>query len=93
MNRQTGVSPEPTTPEYWSRVQGLPAEPSVSISRGAHRVGMERVPGSTDGKLQQQQKCRDRNYLNIMKGFIKYTWKTTQQPRKVKLLVSTLQTI
>lgn len=54
---------------------------------------MEQVPVSTDGELQQHQERRDHNYLNIMKGFIKYTWKTTQQQHKVKLLVSTLQTI
>lgn len=88
-----GMLPKSTTPESLSQPHGLPAKSSTSISHGAHCVEMERVPASTDGKLQQQQKCRDHNYLSIMKGFIKYTWKTTQQPHKVKLLVSTLQTI
>lgn len=72
---------------------GLLVKPSVSISCRTHCVEPECVPVSTDGKLEQQQKYGDHNYLNIMKGFIKYTWKTTQQPHKVKLLVSTLQTI
>lgn len=91
--QQPGTLPESTTPENLFQPHGLPAKPSTSISHGAHCVEMERVPASTDGKLQQQEKRRDHNYLNIMKGFIKYTWKTTQQPHKVKLLVSTLQTI
>lgn len=91
--QQPRALPEHTTPENLSQPHGLPVKPSASISHGAHCVEMERVPASTDGKLQQQQKRRDHNYLNIMKGFIKYTWKTTQQPHKVKLLVSTLQTI